>query len=198
MGSPLPAFADAEDLKANDNVRNTFIHFEDVPVNERIVQSMPHNMFGQVLWQEAHAAREQVEADPKMTKGPPPIDVGACAPVSPQQQAANDIQPGSEVVIHGLVKLPTFNGLTGVVQSLDEKTGRYSVLLANPTPCGKWWAKVKVDNLRSVVPPPPPCSPMYTGDAIITMPVTPKWEEELAYNTSRGAEKQALNLTALV
>jgi hypothetical protein len=55
---------------------------------------------------------------------------------------------GSQVVIQGLVKLPTFNGLVGVVHSLDEETGRYDVLLACPSG-GQQWTKVKYENLIS-------------------------------------------------
>jgi len=55
---------------------------------------------------------------------------------------------GTRVVIQGLVKLPTFNGLVGEVHSLDEETGRYDVLLASPSG-GVQWAKVKYENLKS-------------------------------------------------
>merc|ERR1712151_614084 len=55
---------------------------------------------------------------------------------------------GTTVVIEGLTKLPTFNGLCGVVQCLDEKTGRYSLLLdSSAAPGGHQWAKVKSENL---------------------------------------------------
>eukprot|EP00928_Gymnodinium_smaydae_P007111 TRINITY_DN12561_c0_g1_i1.p1 TRINITY_DN12561_c0_g1~~TRINITY_DN12561_c0_g1_i1.p1 ORF type:complete len:393 (+),score=61.29 TRINITY_DN12561_c0_g1_i1:88-1179(+) len=56
---------------------------------------------------------------------------------------------GTEVVIEGLWKFPIFNGLHGVVQSLDCDTGRYTVAINSPAaPGGHQWAKVKAENLR--------------------------------------------------
>jgi len=52
------------------------------------------------------------------------------------------------------MKLPAFNGLSGVVQSWDEETRRYNVLLCSAVN-GRQWAKLKADNLRPAVPPPP-------------------------------------------
>jgi hypothetical protein len=67
---------------------------------------------------------------------------------------------GTEVIIQNLVKLPAFNGLSGVVQSLDAATGRYDVLLADPAGVSGWrWVKVKGDNLIVNVPPPPRNAP---------------------------------------
>lgn len=68
------------------------------------------------------------------------------------------LEPGTEVIIQGLTKLPEFNGLLGTVQSLDESTGRYDILL--PTPAGttgQRWAKVKRENLSVADQPQPPC-----------------------------------------
>jgi len=54
---------------------------------------------------------------------------------------------GTHVVIQGLIKLPTFNGLVGIVHSLNEETGRYNVLLPSPSGGGQW-AKVKHENMK--------------------------------------------------
>jgi hypothetical protein len=64
--------------------------------------------------------------------------------------------PGSEVIIDGLLKAPGFNGLRGIVQSLDADTGRYSVLLIEGS---RQLAKVKGENLRWAIPPPPSIHP---------------------------------------
>lgn len=51
-------------LKLEPQVRNTFIHFNTAaPADERVVQSMPHGMFGQALLAEAQAqAQARAEA----------------------------------------------------------------------------------------------------------------------------------------
>merc|ERR1712187_861827 len=95
------------------------------------------------------------------------------------------ITPGTEVMIEGLKKSPAFNGLCGVVQSLDEETGRYNILLANPlAPGGRQWAKIKMENLRLVLPPPPPRfapslvlnDSVLQSDGLSSLPSTPLWE----------------------
>jgi len=75
----------------------------------------------------------------------------------------SSLQPGTEVVIEGLLKLPAFNGRTGTVDSLDVETGRYNVLLDDPSGTGAKWAKVKGDNLRLRVQPPPAFAPTLAG-----------------------------------
>jgi len=55
---------------------------------------------------------------------------------------------GTQVVIYGLVKAPSFNGAVGVVQSWDAGTGRYNLLLAQATSTGYRWAKLKAENLQ--------------------------------------------------
>mmetsp|Transcript_46589 Transcript_46589/g.80988 ORF Transcript_46589/g.80988 Transcript_46589/m.80988 type:complete len:162 (+) Transcript_46589:1-486(+) len=123
---------------------------------------MPHGMFSQLIAREASgeaAARESNEEA---------AAVQAAVPVSPSWHAPAclgdaaegcQLEPGALVVVEGLVKLPAFNGLSGVIQSLDAETGRYSVLLTSPTlPNGQQLAKVKAQNLRpyNMMPPPPP------------------------------------------
>merc|ERR1712228_676346 len=109
------------------------------------------------------------------------------------------LAPGSEVVIEGLHRLPAFNGLGGVVQAFDEESGRYSVLLDSPAgPGGHQWAKVKRDNLRSALPPPPLCAPSLSEDHSCdpqgadppTFPATPTWQDNIS-------EAHALRLDAI-
>merc|ERR1712066_754340 len=59
------------------------------------------------------------------------------------------LSSGTEVVIEGLTRAPAFNGRRGVIQSLDEEIGRYTILLSSPgSSGGRQWAKVKRENLR--------------------------------------------------
>ena len=44
---------------------------------------------------------------------------------------AHAFAAGTEVVVEGLTRQPAFNGLRGVVQSVDGSTGRFNVLLAS-------------------------------------------------------------------
>eukprot|EP00930_Biecheleria_cincta_P035824 TRINITY_DN2461_c0_g1_i1.p1 TRINITY_DN2461_c0_g1~~TRINITY_DN2461_c0_g1_i1.p1 ORF type:complete len:264 (-),score=45.43 TRINITY_DN2461_c0_g1_i1:293-1084(-) len=128
------------------SVRNTFIHVEEMgPVDERVVRSMPHGMFSK-CWQEETMAQA--------TNGPTARSPEAAS--LPPEEAPKDILPfGSEVVIEGLTKFPAFNGLRGTVQSLDAETGRYNVLLASHDGSAEQCAKIRGDNLRLPVPPPP-------------------------------------------
>ncbi|CAJ1334087.1 unnamed protein product [Effrenium voratum] len=129
-------------------VRNTFIHIEGTDVvDQRAVQSMPHGMFSQCLLDEA--ARSQGKASTKTTTPsmtPPPTAE------APKEMFA----PGTEVVIEGLTKYPAFNGLHGTVLSLDTDTGRYNVQLSSADGSIGQSAKIKGENLRMTVPPPPP------------------------------------------
>jgi len=167
-------------------VRNTFIHIEEETIDNRIVQSMPHGMFSQLVAQES--AREAPARESSEEAAVPQ----AAAPLSPPSwhapaclaDSAGQCQfgPGTLVVVEGLVKLPAFNGLSGVIQSLDAETGRYSVLLASPTlPNGQQLAKVKGQNLRPymLLPPPPKhAAPSVLVDApstnFIDVPPTPE------------------------
>merc|ERR1712087_587986 len=86
---------------------------------------------------------------------------------------SESLAPGTEVAITGLSKLPTFNGLRGTIQSFDEETARFSVLLIEPAG-GHKWVKVKRDNLDPVVSLPPPRSPNSYFPEVQT---TPTWED---------------------
>merc|ERR1719229_1867166 len=81
----------------------------------------------------------------------------AATALPPGELIGNQALPcGTEVMIEGLTKFPAFNGLVGFVQSLDEATGRYNILLSVPAgPGGHQWAKVKAENLKTTLPPPP-------------------------------------------
>eukprot|EP00933_Yihiella_yeosuensis_P015480 TRINITY_DN13489_c1_g1_i1.p1 TRINITY_DN13489_c1_g1~~TRINITY_DN13489_c1_g1_i1.p1 ORF type:complete len:344 (+),score=86.55 TRINITY_DN13489_c1_g1_i1:164-1195(+) len=185
-------------------VRNTFIHIESVPVVERIVQSMPHGMFSECL--KAELSEQYPQAEPPARgppvaapTGPPTAPPTTAAPAIPATSGADQVLvPGTEVIIQGLVKLPDFNGLSGVVQSLDPESGRYDVLLDGPAgQCGWRWVKVKGENCRLCMPPPPANAPTLSmeceGGASEAIPPTPKWEDG-----DQGANATTLSLNALV
>jgi len=248
------------------STRNTFIHLDcNVPVAERIVQSMPDGMFRQHL--QAECAAHQIEAGdaavaasalpsaaaPDETAAyaalgqgaslaassvPPapsyepvvnapsteqwlnaPAGISSTAPPSrvapvptmppPSEPATGQlIALGTEVIIEGLVKLPDFNGLSGVVQSLDADSGRYDVMLNDPAGARGWRkVKVKADNLKLKLPPPPRNAPALILEECIEsaeagaaggVPPTPHWEEDLQGSDGKPSGKPALNLNALV
>jgi len=174
-------------------VRNTFIHFSagvQDSAEERAVQTMPGGMFRDSLQAEL-TAKSAVQPLTSAPENPPAL--------------GGVLTPGTQVMVEGLVKAPAFNGLSGVVQSLDEETGRYNVSLT--TLEGRQQpAKIKGDNLRlavlTVMPPPPRHAPSLSLDdscmaesAAMTglhpLPSTPLWEE--------GAmPAQCIRLTVLV
>mmetsp|Transcript_58926 Transcript_58926/g.116724 ORF Transcript_58926/g.116724 Transcript_58926/m.116724 type:complete len:371 (-) Transcript_58926:196-1308(-) len=236
--SPGGTAPDLPPLPEGFQVRNTFIHIESVPAVERIVQSMPDGMFRQCLAAEmaAQAGNGSGGAVPAaavpttaaagttgtttvtaMQSPPRPAPVAAAtaaqlppvtAAVAPAGQPTT-WAPGTEVVIQGLVKLPDFNGLSGVVQSLDEASGRYDVLLDGPAgQCGWRWVKVKGENCRPRMPPPPCNAPTIFIDAAQdgqeedpgAVPPTPHWEDD--FNMKAGLQQDAnaapLKLDALV
>jgi hypothetical protein len=136
----------------NVSVKNTFIDdwidVDVMPADGRVVQSMPHNMFGQCLSAELGSqvqptteGRDVVAADQKATPIVPRMTEGVQA-----------IAVGTEVVIDGLVKAPSYNGAVGIVQSWDSETDRYNVLLRTSTANGHCWAKIKGENLRRAQP----------------------------------------------
>lgn len=240
------------------STRNTFIHIDsNVPVAERIVQSMPDGMFRQHLQAEC-AAAHQIEAGDASDSGTaastlpsapaeetaafaalgasmaassvppapayepvvnapagisstaPPSRIAPVPPMPPPSEPATGqlIALGTEVIIEGLVKLPDFNGLPGVVQSLDADSGRYDILLNDPAGARGWRkVKVKADNLRLKLPPPPRNAPALILEecfesaevgASAGVPPTPHWEEDLQGSDGKPSAKPALNLNALV
>lgn len=183
--SSLPPLPDG--LKVS--MRNTFIHIESAPVEQRIVQSMPDGMFRQCLNAElaakSHGNGNDAEmsdeesslrgltgpllSTPPMSASPPPLSYAPLAqpapsvPLTPSrlsESASPFIAIGTEVIIQNLVKLPAFNGLSGIVQCIDADTGRYDVQLCDPSAASGWRrVKVKSDNLIVQVPPAPPYTP---------------------------------------
>jgi len=179
IGSPVSTTRELPALNEGLHIRNTFIHMEPEPVNERAVQSMPHDMFRSCLLAETEAAAKNASLVE------PVYDDKATAPsANPPDHAGisvwwKTIEPGTEVIIEGLVKLPAFNGLTGVVQSIDVDSGRYNVFLGSSG--AHQWAKVKRENLRLAPPPPPRNPPTLDLDNMevcqTSLPATPTWDE---------------------
>jgi len=242
VNSPGSSGPDLPPLPEGFQVRNTFIHIESVPVVERIVQSMPNGMFRQCLEAELSAQKpisNGVEADgseARPNEGVPGAPTASAIPSTlPRAPAVapptvvtpatviEELSPGTEVVIQGLVKLPDFNGLSGVIQSLDMESGRYDVLLNAPAgSCGWKWVKVRGENCRPTMPPPPRNAPTLVleeesatenqpvegetpGSAAarsgsFAIPATPKWEEDYSLQASSESKANAtpLNLNALV
>jgi len=208
------------------SMRNTFIHIESTPIEQRIVQSMPDGMFRQCLNAElvakSHGSPGNGEgaemsdeesslrgltgpllSTPPMSAAPSPLAYAPPAPPlapppppytpspspSPSklsEAASPFIALGTEVIIQNLVKLPAFNGLSGIVQSLDAESGRYDVQLCDPSAASGWrWVKVKSDNLIVQVPPAPRYTPTIhqreegvRQTAMEWMSPAPTWEEE--------------------
>lgn len=143
-------------------VRNTFIHFdfEGSKEDDRQVQSLPHGMFRQRLWAEAHSEGVAEEA-PQPPSLPPAVEdtapaVAAEQSALPEAVAPHDaLLPGTEVEIRGLSRCPAFNGRRAVVQSYDRESGRYDVVLCS---AGEQRAKVRRENLGPAAPMMPPAA----------------------------------------
>merc|ERR1711865_1203596 len=80
------------------------------------------------------------------------VKTAACHLLEDPAKADVLMNPGALVLVEGLVKLPAFNGRSAVVQSFDETTGRYDILLASSE--GSQQAKVRGENLRLILPCP--------------------------------------------
>jgi len=188
------------ELSEGLQVRNTFIHIEESPVEERAIKSMPHGMFGQCLAEEQHHLEENVqEAEPAGASGfllaplpqkatfllaplldidsnfqslpdkvvpppsSPPTTLSTCiAPSTPPlppppyeallpgdspQAKMGALQPGSQVILQGLIKLPAFNGQLASVEFWDAAAGRYAVSVKSEVGAVQQ-AMVRPDNLR--------------------------------------------------
>lgn len=166
-GGPSLRLWEKASLPEGFKVRNTFIHIESTRADDRAVQSMPDGMFKQCIREEI-AQRCAIPQSPVTESSTPCASAQVC-PTPPQSESEpcpeiacadseSVLHPGVEVVIEGLSKAPHFNGLAGTVQCRDEATGRYTILLSSPAgPGGHRWAKVKAENLRLAILPPPPC-----------------------------------------
>lgn len=197
-------------------IRNTFIHIESVPTVERIIQSMPHGMFRQCLEEELTAQETQGETGSQTARSEPTAtertegSPSSTAVVSAYDDDHQALCPGTEVIIQNLTKLPEFNGLTGVVQSLDPESGRYDVLLDGPAgQCGWRWVKVKGENCRPCMPPPPRNAPTLSmdchepapEDVCKGIPPTPQWDDDFQCQAGIAADLKnatTLKLNALV
>lgn len=139
------------------SVRNTFIHFEGRSLDNRVVQSMPHGMFKQSLLEESSSMSSgdytpTTGCDTPSTISEPDLEQTFCPMDDLVIETDSPFSAGTLVVVHGLVKATAFNGRTAVVQSWDETTGRYDILVASSGGCQQ--AKIKEENLRAVLPCP--------------------------------------------
>jgi len=141
-------------------MRNTFIHFDNMQEDQRVARSMPDGMFRQCLMDDLEQERSASPGSHMgVTTEAAEVDslVAAAYEASLPSVAAvyeiggEDVQfrpsAGAEVLIEGLTKCPAFNGLGAVVQEFDEETGRYTVLITSPS-CWCQKAKLKLENLR--------------------------------------------------
>lgn len=152
--SPASSHRDClpQGMKERMQVRNTFIHFDEASVDERAIQSMPRNMFSQCISVE-YSRRTSTNESPAPTSSSLELEQ-SCCPCDEDAHTRQPIRlkPGALVVLEGLVKLPTFNGQSAVVQGWDEATGRYDILIVSPTAVGGCQqAKIKDENLRLVL-----------------------------------------------
>jgi len=128
-------------------VRNTFVHFDTAAASDdRSVQSMPHDMFRQCLEEEA-AARLAASEVGDTAAGDVPVEKAAVFEATGTPMPYDAFPAGTEVTIQGLTKIPAFNGQRGIVDRLDEETGRYSIRLTTGGPGIPKFAKVKAANL---------------------------------------------------
>lgn len=139
------------------SVKNTFIDdWIDTSrqgPDQRLVQSLPHNMFGQCLSAEQSSSAAATEEKLEVLASSLSKDVPMALPPLPNLDDDTLFEEqvfalGTEIIIDGLLKAPSFNGSLGSVQSWDEATGRYNVLLASATAGGQRWAKIKSENLQ--------------------------------------------------
>lgn len=98
----------------------------------------------------AHSVAPPVQPASTATMRPAVLPPMACVQ-PPTSSAASSVAPafrvGEEVAIIGLSKAPAFNGKCGVVQSFDQVTGRYNILLKSEGATPQL-AKVKGDHLQ--------------------------------------------------
>jgi hypothetical protein len=151
----------------NLQIRNTFIHISETLPDERVVQSMPHGMFKQCLRSEAADAckgkcMQRQSTALEACKGTFFCDTPTSAGDTPNLSESeldweragqsSKLGVGTLVQVDGLVKLPTYNGCSAVVQGWDDATGRYNILIASPS--GLQQAKIKEENLSILSPCP--------------------------------------------
>lgn len=142
-------------------IKNTFIDWlapENVTVDKRAVQSMPHGMFRQCVLEEVSqgstgcSTPSTTDYDTPATVFEAELESMVCPLDEAQGRLCSPFKLGTLVVVEGLVKAPAFNGCSAVVQGWDEATGRYNILVGTPDGCQQ--AKIKEDNLRLALPCP--------------------------------------------
>jgi len=192
---PLP-------LSDHFQVRNTFIHVDSASADQRSVQTEPKD-FRQCLQEEVRAQNasahfeclnlQGLHRDQKQTQ---------CEVSKEKMEREGEVKvltPGEQVVIQGLTKIPAFNGQSGIVERLDEKTGRYSVRLTTGGPGIPKFALVKADNLS--------LAPHLPSLLSATSPYNPLQKNSQAYFgafgdkgevNSRVSATTPLKLTALI
>jgi len=160
-GRQEEASQDNRGLKAPAvSVKNTFIDdwIGNASVDERAIKSMPHRMFSQCILSEVskgptgYDLPSEAGYDTPTTASEPEVEVSAARSDDADCRQSMSVCVGSLVVVEGLVKLPTFNGCSAVVQGWDAATGRYDVMLVSPSGCQH--AKIKQENLRVLSPCP--------------------------------------------
>lgn len=147
-----------QSLPQGFHIQNTFIcGSAGESLDTRIVRSMPHGMFKQCLLEESYFLEASNTAERQQSPESTGTVGDASGAEAPAAEPSAVLAPGTEVVIHGLTKLPAFNGLAGTVQCFDKEAGRYDILL--PSPVGESrqrWAKVKREHLSAAAQPQPP------------------------------------------
>jgi len=156
-GSPVANDREFPMLHEELRVRNTFIHMEGAPIDQRAVQSMPHGMFRRCLFEEfcqVASGYDTPTTDVGYDTASEPDAEFMASPLVVEAEADQRwaLSIGALVVVEGLEKCPAFNGRSAVVQGWDEATSRYNILLACPE--GSQQAKIKEENLRVVLPCP--------------------------------------------
>jgi len=185
--SPLPSspsrIPDIPELPVEPQelpMRNGFIHFDNTPVDQRVIRSMPHKMFSQCVLEES--------SSPVCNQNAAATATGHVTSPAPTLSTPHNggcwLAAGAEVYIDGLTKSPQFNGLVGMVESFDEVSCRYSVSINSPSAVGgRQTAKVRSENLRCIIRAMPcimlPCSPTSRSAAsmspLSTSPPSTRW-----------------------
>jgi len=130
-------------VRTGDEVSDTSLMVNDEIVIQRLAKCPAFNgLTGTVQAFDAPSGRYSVLLSS-------PIDGNKTVMLKRENCQLLTLEAGTEVVIEGLLKCPTFNGLQGTVQLFDSQSGRYKILISSPE-LGKKTAMLKRDNCRSV------------------------------------------------
>jgi hypothetical protein len=134
-GSPASTFRESEPKflapPGFDLCASRCAHSKQYRADPRVIQSMPHSMFSQHLRDEATARELEVDSFARSS------------------EEIDSVVPGAQVIIYRLSRCAAFNGLTGTLQSVDEQSGLFTVVLSFPAH-GQKTVKVKRQNFRLV------------------------------------------------